>query len=192
MLLISKPSPERIREFLIAQGNETFSYSEAGASRQRAPAGYTVDHNGIQLGEGAEVFERAKRAVNAWKMFDIPWLELCWPDAPVEAGTNVAVLVSHLKFWSLNACRIVYVVNEHGALDRSGFAYGTLHQHGEIGEERFTVEFDPRDHSVCYDIYAFSRPHPLPRLAYPLTRSLQKRFARDSMQAMLRATHSDA
>jgi uncharacterized protein (UPF0548 family) len=191
MLLISKPSPERIREFLAAQENEAFSYSEVGASRQRAPAGYTVDHNRIQLGEGAETFERAKRAVNAWKMFDIPWLEFCGPDGPVEAGMNVAVLVSHLKFWSLNACRIVYVVNEHGALERYGFAYGTLHQHGEIGEERFTVEFNPGDHSVRYDIYAFSRPHLLPRFAYPFTRSLQKRFARDSMQAMLRATRGD-
>ncbi|HEY2109906.1 MAG TPA: DUF1990 domain-containing protein [Candidatus Acidoferrales bacterium] len=187
MLLFSKPSPQRIREFVLSQGKETFSYGDVGASRVHAPRGYTVDHNRVQLGKGADIFERAKHAVDAWKMFSIPWLELCWPDSPIEAGTTVAVLVSHLTFWSLNACRIVYVMHEKRATETYGFAYGTLRQHGEIGEERFTVEFNPSDQSVWYDIYAFSRPHLLPRLVYPFTRSLQKRFARDSLQAMLRA-----
>jgi uncharacterized protein (UPF0548 family) len=187
MLLFSKPSPQKIREFVSAQGQETFSYPDVGASRTQAPTRYTIDHNRIQLGEGPHIFERAKCAVNAWKMFDIPWLELYWPNAPIEAGTTIAVLVSHLKFWSLNACRIVYVVHESGAAETYGFAYGTLREHGEIGEERFTVKFNPHDQSVWYDIYAFSRPHLLPRLAYPYTRSLQKRFARDSIEALLRA-----
>jgi len=187
MLLFSKPSPQRIREFVFAQEKETFSYPDVGASRVEAPGGYTVDHNRVQLGKGADTFERAKHALNAWKMFDIPWLELCWPDSPIEAGTTVAVLVSHLTFWSLNACRIVYAMQERNATETYGFAYGTLRQHGEMGEERFTVEFNHTDQSVWYDIYAFSRPHLLPRLVYPFTRTLQKRFARDSLQAMLRA-----
>ena len=187
MLLFTKPSPQRIRQFLFAQDKESFSYPDVGASRAQAPSGYAVDRNRVRLGKGVDLFERAKRAVDAWKMFDIPWLELCWPDSPIEAGTTVAVLVSHLQFWSLNACRIVYVMEERDAAETYGFAYGTLRQHGEMGEERFTVEFDPTDQSVWYDIYAFSRPHLLPRLVYPFTRSLQKRFARDSLQAMLRA-----
>jgi len=99
----------------------------------------------------------------------------------------VAVLVSHLGFWSMNACRIAYVVEEHGPLQRYGFAYGTLPGHAEVGEERFTVEFDSNTGDVWYDIYALSRPTALARLAYPFTRSLQRRFARDSKAAMLRA-----
>jgi uncharacterized protein (UPF0548 family) len=158
-----------------------------GASRQTAPKGYTVDHNRIALGKGPEVFQRAKCAVNAWRMFDMPWLKLCWPDASIVAGTTVGVLGSHLKFWSLNFCRIAYVVDEHGPIETFGFAYGTLPQHAEIGEERFTVEFNSQDQNVSYDIYAFSRPRLLPLVAYPFTRSLQKRFARDSMQAMLKS-----
>ena len=187
VLLFSKPSPQRIREFVFAQENETFSYPDVGAPRAQAPSGYVVDHNRVQLGNGPDTFERAKRGINTWKMFDIPWLALCWPDSPIEAGTTVAVLVSHLRFWSLNGCRIVYVMQERHATETYGFAYGTLRQHGEMGEERFTVEFNHTDQSVWYDIYAFSRPHLLPRLVYPFTRTLQKRFARDSLQAMLRA-----
>jgi uncharacterized protein (UPF0548 family) len=84
----------------------------------------------------------------------------------------------------MNACRITYVIEEHGTLERYGFAYGTLQAHGEIGEERFTVELDPVDGSVWYDLYAFSRPGPVARLAYPLSRLLQKRFAKESKEAM--------
>jgi uncharacterized protein (UPF0548 family) len=187
VLLFSKPSPQRLRESLLSQEKGTFSYREVGASRVQAPSGYTVDHNRVQLGKGADCFKRAKQAIKAWRMFDISWLELCWPNSPIEAGTTVAVLVSHLKFWSLNACRIVCVIQEGHATEIYGFAYGTLNDHGETGEERFTVEFNPMDQSVWYDICAFSWPQLLPSLVYLFTRSLQKRFARDSLQAMLRA-----
>jgi len=120
-------------------------------------------------------------------MFDISRIELCWPDTPIEAGNTVAVLVSHYGFRSLNACRIVYVLEEHGELEKFGFAYGTLPSHAERGEERFTVEYHEWDQSVWYDIFAFSRPGPLARLAYPLARALQFRFARDSKAAMFKA-----
>jgi hypothetical protein len=52
------------------------------------------------------------------------WIELCWPNASIETGATVAVLISHLGFWSLNACRIVYVIQEDADLQRYGFAYG--------------------------------------------------------------------
>jgi uncharacterized protein (UPF0548 family) len=121
-------------------------------------------------------------------MFDLGWCRVHPRDAPVEVGANVAVVVSHFGFWSVNACRIVYLLEERGALRRCGFAYGTLPEHGETGEERFSVEWDARDGSVWYDIYAFSRPRQLlARLGYPLSRMLQRRFARDSKAAMVRA-----
>ena len=91
----------------------------------------------------------------------------------------------------MNACRIVYLVKENGSLEKYGFAYGTLPDHGEIGEERFTVEFNPADQSVWYDLYAISRPTTLARLAYPFTRALQKRFARNSKVAMQRAVRAE-
>ena len=68
-----------------------------------------------------------------------------------------------------------------------GFAYGTLPDHAESGEEKFIVEWNEADDAVCYDILAFSRPnHFLARLGYPLIRRLQKRFAQDSAAAMKR------
>ena len=120
-------------------------------------------------------------------MFNLGWVQIYWPEAPVAVGTAVAVLARHLGFYSLNACRIVYVVHEEGPLRSYGFAYGTLPDHAEKGEERFTIEWQADD-SVWYDIFAFSRPNQLlAKLGYPITRLLQKRFAEDSKRAMKRA-----
>jgi uncharacterized protein (UPF0548 family) len=187
MFYRKKPAPEKIREFLSAQKHQQFSYGPVGASRMEAPSDYTVDHNRIQLGDGRATFERAKNSITQWKMFDIAWLELFWPSTPIEAGATVAIAVSHLGFWSLNAARIVYIIEERGTLETYGFAYGTLPDHAEMGEERFTVEFHPDDQTVWYDLYAFSKPRPLARLAYPYTRALQKKFASDSKIAMQKA-----
>ena len=61
------------------------------------------------------------------------------------------------------------------------------------GEERFPVEWDNEDDGVWYDILAFSRPrHFLARLGYPYARKLQKRFARDSSAAILRAVKAES
>ena len=189
MFYLTKPGPDFIHAFLSAQEGEPYSYREVGYSREKTPGGFTVDHNRILLGKGMNVFDRAKRAIQEWKMFDMPWIALCWPDTPIAVNGLVAVLVRHLGFWSLNACRIVYVLEEHGAVEKYGFAYGTLREHAECGEERFTVEYHPKDDSVWYDLYAYSRPQLLAKLTYPLTRALQKKFAEDSRLAMQRAAH---
>ena len=122
-------------------------------------------------------------------MFNFAWLHLCWPDAPIETGTTVGVLAHLPGFWSLNACRIVFVIDEEGEVRRYGFAYGTLPEHVERGQESFVIEWHSKDDSVWYDILAYSRPnHFLAKMGYPVTRLLQKRFARDSMNAMLSAS----
>ena len=185
VFLLRRPSGEFIRHFLLSQNDQSFSYENSGATREETAArNYNVDHNRRQLGSGVDLFHQACNALRQWKMFEMSWLQLCWPNTLIEAGATVAVLVSHGGFWSLNPCRIVFVIEEHGACERYGFAYGTLPGHGERGEERFSVEFHRNDSSVWYDIYAFSRPGPMARLAYPYSRALQRRFARDSMAAM--------
>jgi len=118
-------------------------------------------------------------------MFQLGWVETFPANAAIAEGTTVAILVHLLGCWSLNAARIVYVIDQSPPLARFGFAYGTLTDHAERGEERFMVEWRGVDDTVWYDLLAFSRPnHPLAQAAYPLSRWLQKRFARDSLAAM--------
>jgi uncharacterized protein (UPF0548 family) len=188
MLSLRKPSAEKLRDFLATQSRLDLTYAAVGATAVVPPAGYVVDHTRIKLGEGARTFAAAKSALRRWEHFRLGWVETWPPDTPIQTGQVVAVIARLLGLWWLNACRIVYVVDEPGPVQRYGFAYGTLPEHAESGEERFTVEWHEQDDAVWYDILAFSRPQQLlARLGYPLVRRLQKRFARDSATAMQRA-----
>jgi len=190
MFLLSKPSDAFIQQFIASQRDLDFSFPNAVIDSMEAPRGYTVDHNRVELGNGEDVFALAVSAIKRWEMFNIGWLELMWPEAAIEEGTTVAVLAHHLGFWSLNACKIVRVIDEVEPVRRYGFVYGTLPDHAERGRERFTVEWRKDSGKIFYDIFACSRPNKLfAKLGYPFTRALQKRFARDSLQAMLRAVH---
>jgi len=190
MFLLREPADENIRKFLAAQQVLAFSYPEVGASRQAAPGGYPINHYRAKLGDGVETYGRARDALRQWKMYDLPWTRLYWPDTPISVGATVAVLARHGGLKSLNASRIIYVIDEAGAVQRYGFAFGTLPGHMEQGEERFTVEWHVDDDSVWYELFAFARPHGLlAKLGYPIVRLIQKRFARDSYRAMLRAVN---
>ncbi len=150
-----------------------------------------VDHTRVRLGDGEPVFRSAVAALRRWEHFRLGWVE-AWPtDTPIQPGSVVAVLGRVCGQWWINACRIVYAVEETGPVVKFGFAYGTLPGHVESGEERFVVEWNPGDNSVWYDIVAFSRPHhPVIRLAYPWLRRVQKRFGRDSAASMIRLVGS--
>ena len=185
MFLLTKPDRQAIQQFLDDRADDQFSYPEIGATASEVPPGYNIDHNRVSLGVGTEVFEQAKTAIRDWKMFDLGWVELINSGTSIEIGQTVAILVSHYGFYSLNAARIVYTIDEP---TRFGFAYGTLTEHGEIGEERFSVEYETDSGDVWYDIFAFSRPAALlAKIGYPISRSLQRAFAGDSKAAMQRA-----
>ena len=188
MFLYRKPSEEFVRQFISSQQKLPFSYPQVGSTQSHPPVGFTVDHNRIKLGEGEEIYRRGISALRRWQQFELGWVTIVPPGKFLEVGTTVAVLAKVFGWWSLNAARIVYLIDEGEARgSRFGFAYGTLPDHVERGEERFMVEWQA-DNSVWYDIYAFSRPRdPLARVGFPITRLLQKRFVRDSLAAMSKA-----
>jgi uncharacterized protein (UPF0548 family) len=193
MFLFRKPSAQVVAEFIASQCELQFPYSPTGATRgDDAPSGFYLDHNRTKLGEGAETFQLAVAALRGWKQFDLGWVSIVPSAVAIEAGAVVAVQAHTFGLWSLNACRIVYIIDETEPLRRFGFAYGTLPDHVECGEERFTVE-QHADGSVFYDIFAFSRPRQmLVRMGVPIARALQRRFVRDSMAAMKCAVRSGA
>jgi uncharacterized protein (UPF0548 family) len=185
MFLPRKPDAETVRQFIFAQQGLPFSYREVGATRNETPPqNFTADHNRTRLGDGENVYQRAVAALKKWEQFNLGWVTIVPPDTPIAVGQAVAVRAYTFGLWSLSATRIVYLIEEHGPVQRFGFAYGTLPNHVECGEERFTIE-RLADDSVWYDIYAFSRPqHALARLGFPITRKLQKRFIRESLAIM--------
>ncbi|HWW14225.1 MAG TPA: DUF1990 domain-containing protein [Candidatus Dormibacteraeota bacterium] len=188
MFLLSRPCESHIRRILAGQRASDFSYPDVGATRGEPPAGYAVLQGRVDLGLGSTTFDRAAEALRRWKMFAVPRIQLCWPTTPIQPGEAVAVVIRHFGFWSLNCCKIAYVIDEEGPVRRFGFAYGTLPEHAEQGEERFTVEWHRASDVVCYDILSFSRPGSLKvKVAYPAARWLQRSFLRQSSAAMVDA-----
>jgi len=188
MFLPRRPASNRITQFLNESKNLPLSYGPVGIARH-SPRGFKLDEARAVIGVGLAAFKTAKDALCHWRHFDFGWVELHPQGAAIETGTVVAVLVQHLGFWSLNGCRIVYLTHDDDDHETSfGFAYGTLANHAELGEEIFEVSFDPASQEVSYTIRAVSKPRAALALAgYPITRMLQERFRRDSIAAMKRA-----
>lgn len=188
-MLLQQPSEAEVKKFLAAQSKLSFSYAEVGATRAPSspPAGYPINHYRGKLGAGAEDYRKALAALRLWRMYSLSWTKLYWPETEIKEGAVVAILAKHFGLWWLNACRVIYTFAEDDGSRRSGFAFGTLPGHLETGEERFTVEWDGRSDEVSYELFAFARPKTLiAKMAYPLVRSVQRRFAEDSFAAMKR------
>jgi uncharacterized protein (UPF0548 family) len=187
MFLARRPSRLTIERFLRDSQELPLSYGPIGIVSGEAVR-HDLDESLVAVGSGKTDFERARAALIAWTQFDVGWVETFPQRAPIAVGTVVAVLVHHLGFWSLNGCRVLYPVG----LDddaRFGFAYGTLTNHAEAGEELFEVFVDRQTDEVMYRIRAASWPHAtLARVGYPFVRVLQARFRRHSAAAMKRAT----
>ncbi len=189
MLFFSRPSDAQVEQFLAKAAESELSYSEIGAtSGSKIPSSYVIDHNRVLLGKGEALFHQAALAVREWKMFDLGWVRIYPSAPPIRTDENVAVIARWCNVYFVNACRIVDTIHEHSPIQRYGFVYGTLEDHAESGEERFTVEWDRHKDEVWYDIFAFSRPHRLlSKIGYAFARRLQKKFAADSKAAMIRA-----
>lgn len=183
MLLLIRPTRARMEAHREAQRDLALSYPDAGATlERRSPPGFARLSCEIELGRGAECFARAKAALQAWKHFDLGWVEVL--PAEIAEGATVTLRSSQAGFHTLNACRIVRVVEEPR---RFAFAYGTLAGHIESGEEIFEVVLDADDR-VHYRVFSFSRvASPWLRFGTPIARSYQRRFLRDSCAAMQKA-----
>ncbi|HEY0518707.1 MAG TPA: DUF1990 domain-containing protein, partial [Ilumatobacteraceae bacterium] len=120
---------------------------------------------------------------------DLPWTVLFPPDARAEPGTTVAIAAHHAGLWSVNACRVVYTIDDErgDGMRVSGFAIGTLPEHLERGEERFTIEHHDADDSVWFELYSFAKlKHWLPRLVAPFASTFPHRFAREAAARFIR------
>jgi uncharacterized protein (UPF0548 family) len=154
------------------------------------PAGYALDHNRVLLGQGEDAWRRARAALDAWAMFDQPWVQVHPRPPAIRVGEQVVILATQLDLggfglWVRNVARIAWVVDQAGPSHRYGFCYVTLPDHVEQGAERFEVRWDRASDEVCFDLRAYSRPgHWLAKLGKPWVRRQQRRFAVGALAAM--------
>ncbi|MCF7688577.1 MAG: DUF1990 domain-containing protein [Cephaloticoccus sp.] len=127
------------------------------------------------------------------KCFPPAWTRIITAETgQIRPGLNLIVQARASGLWWLNACRVVYLVDEQLPVRRRGFAYGTLPAHLEQGEELFTIE-QWADGTVWYRVQAFSRPRFwAARAARPWVRNWQRKFVRDSQATILQAARTPA
>ena len=164
------------------------SYEHVGATKTQPPSGWAVDRLVDDVGMGRDAFERVKQAIRSYQMFRQSWVELVYADELAE-GAEVVFASRQLGIWTLNACRVVYVLDEEDdERARFGFAYGTLASHAVAGEERFLATWDKGSDIVDFEVFKFSRPrHPLVRIMAPLARSIQRKFSEDAVLTVKQA-----
>ena len=170
MLTLRRPTPERLTQLVGTQRSKTFTYEPVGATLTgRIPSGYRYEKFVALIGDGPNLFFRAREALEDWRPQRGAGLSVA-ADGPLAGGTTVALAAPLPLGFAIAVCKVVDVVDEP---DRFGFAYGTLPEHPEEGEELFLLERDGSG-KVVFRIEVFSRPHQtLARLASPAARRLQ-------------------
>eukprot|EP01018_Ginkgo_biloba_P019481 Gb_00854 [translate_table: standard] len=178
-------------------------------SQELAKGGYAINHVRVKLGSGLHTYEKGKQLLKGWRQFQLKWASVD-SGTCIKAGERFCVCTQELVPWVMLPLEILYVNDHKTSNDMHAspkydcaplvnvsntsklkaaycFAGGTLQGHLLAGEERFSVQWDDDD-NVWYEIVSFSRPaHFLSLVGLPYVRLKQKRFAQQSMQAMLKS-----
>jgi len=186
VLSLFQPRAPYVNALMEERSVSPFTYDDVGGTGGELPSGWAHDEKVISLGRGEAVWKVACAALRGWRQFDLSWVRPFRMDVPLESGACFAFLSRSLGVWSVNVCRVVYVIEEDdGAVSRFGFAYGTVGPHAVRGEERFMVEWDHDSDVVTFGIRKFSRPvGAFLAMAGPVVRWVQHRFTEDALLRM--------
>ncbi|MGH9281118.1 MAG: DUF1990 family protein [Acidimicrobiales bacterium] len=152
------------------------TYSHVGSSLRIDPRpGTQLRRSTESLGSGDDAFRAGCDAIRRWAPHAALGARVHPPDAQIEAGTTLLVILYCGPFEIVAPNRIVEVVDTPHAF---GFAYGTLPGHPECGEESFLVRMDGTG-TVSASVTVDAEPATwLTRLGHPVVRVIQDRAAR--------------
>lgn len=155
----------------------TLTYTEVGATRLGPlPKGYHHLHHRTRVGQGADDFAAAGAAVTEWRMHRASGTRVKSSAARAEPGSTVTMALGVGPLRLAATCEVIWTA--YGEEGRTGFGYGTLAGHPEIGEECFVVDLAD-DGTVWFTVMAFSRPGVwYARLAGPIVPRVQLWYAR--------------
>ena len=179
---LTQPSADDVRRLIESQ-RETgaaLTYAEVGATADDSPPpGWPARRKRVDLPPGG--FDAAKAALADWTQYDLGWTAVP-VKPPIVAGRDFATIARTLGLWSVNCCRILYVVDEPS---RFGYAIGTLPHHVETGEERFLLT--RRGEAISFEISSFSRArHPLVKLGWWYGKRAIRRFLEEGTARLAR------
>jgi len=110
MFFLRRPTEQQIRSLLAERESAPFSYPSVGATRAAPPPGWRINHLRALAGKGSSAYEATATALFSWQLLAIQGLKV-FPSTPVlQPHTNVAILSRHFGIWSVDFCRVVYVL----------------------------------------------------------------------------------
>ncbi|WP_307622530.1 DUF1990 family protein [Streptomyces sp. V3I7] len=152
-----------------------FTYEAVGATREdltACPPGFRPLNVRTRIGEGEPVFRRATEALFTWEMHRAMGIGMNTDADRAAPGVDVTVSIAGVL---KGPCRVVWTRQE---ARKAGWAYGTLENHPECGEEAFVLD-RTGDGTVWLTVAAFSRPAAwYARAAGPAARGFQHAYAR--------------
>lgn len=169
-LRLKRPSPEHLRSLARRGASDALTYGPVGITAlAEPPQGYRLDRWRRDVGRGGDVFERARVALQNWRVHEGAGLSVEADGPPRIDGIVAMAAPLPLGFVEV-VCRVVDVVDEP---DRCGFVYGTLSNHPAQGEESFMTSRSAGG-AITFEIVAVSRPRQiLARAIPPIARRLQ-------------------
>jgi uncharacterized protein (UPF0548 family) len=187
--MFSRPSTADLQLALVNAARSRVSAERRNLlDANQLPRGYRRAAVRQRVGTGVVDFDRAVRAIRDGCIFPRPLAEPYPQPLAIEVGQTVVLRLRAFGIGAVGPCRIIEVIDETTPIRRFGFVYAALAGHLATGEERFLVELVPDDNAVWYEVVAVSRPRAWwAWLGYPLLRAAQKRFRRQSIEAMRRA-----
>lgn len=186
-----------------------FNFDATKTKELNRADGWHIDTHSIMLGEeppGAPTphgfFAKAKEIIRYYKFPDPSLIEgIYQPEAPL-LGRNMLLKAKFLGMTFYLGTRISQVIETEKPLTSGGqesvwgYVYSTLKGHFEMGSMQFSVHKDERTGEVSFHIEAYSKPdriaNPFYRLGFKIFgRSLQKRFAKSSLDRMRQLVHEE-
>lgn len=110
---LAPPSKEERAAVEASTARLPFTFPHPGATQSAPPLpldlaaeGWTIDHHKVQVGRGRAAYERARRLLQQWRHFDLPWASTNAP--AVKPGAGVVVTAHTLFAWSCSPLRVTY------------------------------------------------------------------------------------
>ena len=152
MILFREPRGETVARFLASQAACEFTYCARARRRRRHRKALSSITRGSLSERERPHSRKPEQRFQRWDQFRLGWVEARSPAATIQPGDPVAVIARQGFVWWLNACRIIYVIDEQQPIRHMDMPTERCRAHVASGEERFLVEWNPADQVVWYDI----------------------------------------
>ena len=198
-----RPTEKQLEHLLMEQQNADYSHENVASTRPWSgdlfdakpnsvvKDGYLIQRRRANIGTGESAFLSGSAALRKGTCFDLPWVHY-HAKFDLSEGAHFCLVAHAFGLHAASVCRVVYSDVQDSFRERIySIGVGTLPAHAAIGEEKLAVHWNKQTEEVDFLIGSYSKPATwISRMLVGYLRNQQDRFARDSVERMMRAVKS--